>query len=545
MLTEQDLSLGWALIEAWYQLFPSPRDESGPFELTNEQALTVVDWYRVHPRSGQFVWRRGCSRRSKGSGKSPLEAAKCISELRLEVRFDHWAKKGEISPWGYRYQPGEPVGRPWGSKGDPAPWIQIASLSEDQDENTYTPLHTFLTANDKKLANELRIDAGLTRCILMDRSEAKIEPVTARAGSREGQPVTYATLDETGLMTRQNGGLKLARTIRRNTSKMDGRCYETTNGFVPGEDSVAEGTHKAITSGTTGIFYDAVEAPALIDGITVDLDAPDHILKAALSVPYKGCWWVDLNRIVADVRDPDNPWPDSERFFFNWNRKGEAKAIDPDLWAVLGDPTRTVGAKERIGVGFDGSINRDCTVLIGCTADGFLFPIQIWSRPVNAPGDWRVPRLEVERAVEEMFDRYDVGRMFCDPPKWQTEIERWMERWNAGKPKEDGVVVFFDTNQARRMSPACDRFETGVIEGSLSHGADAELTSHILAMVKAVPKSREKADDGRTLYVFTKPPDGRKIDAGIGAVLALQAAMTMPTATPKNNDIMVAWGNAF
>jgi hypothetical protein len=39
---------------------------------------------------------------------------------------------------------------------------------------------------------------------------------------------------------------------------------------------------------------------------------------------------------------------------------------------------------------------------------------------------------------------------------------------------------------------------------------------------------REPDDDGRTKYVFVKGPDRRKIDAGIGAVLALEAAATMP-----------------
>src|SRR5688572_16966093 len=106
-------SLGWQLIEAWSDLFPSPRDESQPFVLTDEQALTVVRWYSVHPLTGQFVYRRGCSRRAKGSGKSPIEAAKCISELALPVRFDGWDARGE------------PVARPWGTDNDPAPWVQI------------------------------------------------------------------------------------------------------------------------------------------------------------------------------------------------------------------------------------------------------------------------------------------------------------------------------------------------------------------------------------------------------------------------------------
>ena len=87
------------------------------------------------------------------------------------------------------------MGRPWGRKGDPNPWIQIAAVSEDQTDNTYSVLYELLTANDGAAADDLRVDVGLTRCFLRDRP-GKLEPVTASAGSREGQPITDATLDE-------------------------------------------------------------------------------------------------------------------------------------------------------------------------------------------------------------------------------------------------------------------------------------------------------------------------------------------------------------
>lgn len=511
-------SLGWDLIERWAELFPSPRDESQPFVLTDDQALIVVEWYTVDPATGKFLYRRGCSRRAKGIGKSPIEAAKCISELALPVRFDGWDSNGE------------PVGRPWGTMGDPTPWVQIASLSEDQDENTYSPLYYFLTANDGHAADELKIDAGLTRCLLRNVPSAKIEPVTSKAGSREGQPITYGCLDETGYMTPENGGVKLARTIRRNATKMGGRTYETTNGFSPGENSVAESTDKAIAKGTAGIYYDAVEAPTYVDGVEVTLDAPDEVLREALSVAYGKAWWVDLDRIVADIRDPDNPWSDSERFFFNWNRKGEGRAVDPKLWEARKVDRREIPEGAHIGLGFDGSISEDATALIGCTSDGYLFVVDVWERPLGAK-EWRVPRLAVHARVADCFERYRVGRMFCDPPKWATEIEQWMELYNPEKDA-DAVVLFLDTNQTRRMAPACDRFSTALEVDAVSHSDEDVLTRHTLAMVKKKVRLKDEDDDGRTRYVFTKGPDGRKIDAGIGAVLAYEAAATMPVLVP-------------
>src|SRR6478609_9720403 len=118
-------SLGWALIELWAELFPSPRNERERFVLTDDQAITVARWYEIHPVTGEFVHRRGYSRRSKGVGKSPIQAALCISELALPVMFDGWDAEGR------------PVARPWGTGRLPVPWVQIASLSLDQNENTY------------------------------------------------------------------------------------------------------------------------------------------------------------------------------------------------------------------------------------------------------------------------------------------------------------------------------------------------------------------------------------------------------------------------
>jgi hypothetical protein len=506
-------SLGWELLDWWSDLLPSPRNADQPLVFTDEQARLLIAWHTIDPRTGRYLFRRGVSRRSKGWGKSPLEAAKAIAELAGPVRFDGWDANGE------------PVGRPWGTGGAPASWVQIGAVSEDQTDNTHSVVYEFLVANDGRAADALKVDAGLTRSYLRDgKRKGKLEPVTAAAGSREGQPITYAVLDETHLWTPRNGGVKLARTLRRNVAKMDGRSYETTNSFEPGERSVAEASHRAAEQGAAGLFYDAVEADPL------DLDqASDAEVEAALRKPYGDSWWVDLHRLVLDIRDPDTPREDAERFFFNWNRKGGGKAVDPKRWDELIDAGKVVADGERIGLGFDGSISQDATALIGCTADGHLFvPMMdgvhtVWLRPVNAARDWRMPRTVIDAAVAGVFERFDVGRMMCDPPKWQTEIERWAERWG------DEVVLFFDTNQPKRMSGACDRFSTALAESTLSHDGDPLLSSHVLAMArkKAYVKAEDETD-GRTRYVFTKGDDGRKIDAGIGAVLALEAAMTMP-----------------
>ena len=83
-------SLGWALLEWWTEFLPSPRAPAEPLVFTDEQARQLVEWFTIDVASGRFIHRRGCSRRAKGWGKSPLEAAKAIAELAGPVRFDGW-----------------------------------------------------------------------------------------------------------------------------------------------------------------------------------------------------------------------------------------------------------------------------------------------------------------------------------------------------------------------------------------------------------------------------------------------------------------------
>lgn len=499
---ENTPSLGWAMLD-WYEAYlrvPSGPDYGKPLRLTDEQARFIVQWYRVDER-GRFPFRRGASRRAKGWGKSPLLAGWSAGEFAGPVVFDGWDAAGQ------------PVGKPWAT-----PWVQIAACSEDQTGNTYSALFAMLAESD---LDALGIDLGRTRALLRDRPHCAIEPVTSSAGSREGQPITAAVLDETHLWVQSNGGHRLAAVLRRNLGKMGGRSLESTNAFVPGERSVAEATHTAWERGEAGLLYDAVEAP-WVEDLT-----DKRAVKAALKVAYGDASWVPLDRIVAEIQDPATDPADARRFYLNQLVAGAAAAVDPRRWAELGTGRRPDDGA-RIAVGFDGSISHDATALVGCTADGVLFPIRVWERPLNAAADWRIPRLEVEDVVADTFGRFDVGRMLCDPPKWHTEVERWAERWNAGRTTDDAIVIAFDTNSERRMAPACDRFTTALREGSVTHTADPVLTAHALAMFRKKVRASAEDDDGRTRYVFVKGDGGRKIDAGIAAVLALEAAMTMP-----------------
>jgi hypothetical protein len=159
-------------------------------------------------------------------------------------------------------------------------------------------------------------------------------------------------------------------------------------------------------------------------------------------------------------------------------------------------------------------------------------------RPLGVAGKgWKVNRQMVHDAVALAFERFSVGRMLCDPPKWWTEIEQWAQLYG------DEVVLGFDTNSDRRMAPAVDRWLTAIREGSHTHDDDPTTNGHVTNAHKRKARANAPDDDNRTLYTLTKGVDGGKIDAAVADVLAFEAAMTMPEVEESDREAFVLFGN--
>lgn len=478
-----------------------------PYLLTDEMWRFLLWYYRLDPNTGRFMFDRGGQLvRPQKWGKGPFAASITCAEAGGPVVPDGWDAYGE------------PVGRPWAT-----PWIQITAVSEDQTDNTWRALQPMIELG--ALRAEIP-DTGLTRINLP--GGGLIEPVTSAAPSRLGQRITFAVQDETHSWTRQNKTEQVADTQRRNLAGMNGRWLETTNAWDPSEHSVAQQTFE---SQLGGVYKDFIQPP----------DSLSHENKRErrrmLKAVYGDSWWVTLDRIDSEFQAlAEKDTNQALRFFCNKIMAGAGAAIDPLIWAKLHARGRDQipPAGTRIGVGFDGSISEDATGLVGCTPDGYLFELAAWLRPERTK-EWRVPRLEVHEKLAWIFDRYQVGRMYADPPKWWTELEQWAQQYG------EETVLAFDTNQDRRMGPAVDRFLTAYNQAEISHDGSAIIAAHLGAARLRKARARDQENDSRTLYTLTKGSDGRKIDLGVAAVLAHEAAMTMPAELVAADPLTQIW----
>lgn len=557
-----DLVLSWLV-----RHLPSPRDERQPFAPAEWQMKRVRRWYELDA-TGKRCWTEVHDTDPKGKGKSPLAAATAIAEFRGPVHFSGWARGGEIYAcadggcscgWEYEYQAGEPMGVPWGTPGLPAPWVQIAAVSEAQTANTWAALHAFLAANQRQAARWLGLDAGRTLVYWLDRVDAKIERVTASAGTRTGQPITHAVEDEPQEWTAALHGPELAETIGENLTKMDGWAHFTGNAPVLGRGSVSEVRGYRLVDGvwqrapeTPRVLFLGVEPPE-----TPREDMTPEEMRPLLEHTYERTPWVPIERILDDAQNRASyPWPKVWRLFFNlpWDPVAEESWMPASLWlsrAAEGEPVRLLPTEPafscvRIGHGHQHAAVATAQVQ---GKDGRRVPLNKEGRPVLGPGDrvalevrtWTAPEGEqvdlasIEAHLAKLRQRLPA-RVKAQVPvgtrgRMRDGALRGPEIAYAGAFFAGSAQRFRAENAAlvdipstpERLTPAAEVLLDLVSAGVLVHDGDAELARQLGNVVaKPMPKGwkPEPID-----------PDA-PIVAARAAMLAVHRAYTAPRWKP-------------
>lgn len=513
-------SLGF-LLASWitaHCVVPAGYDLNRPFRLTGWQLRNAVDFYTVkdnlefnaaRPALGSaFKWRRGQIVGGQKLGKSPFGAAVACFEAVGPCVFCGWAAGGErfrCSDWGcgcgfeYEYRPWEPMGMPRRTA-----LIQLLATSEEQTANVYRPLQTMI--RNGRLDDLMKVREGFIRL----PNGGRIDPVTSSAKSKLGNPVNFAIMDESGVYTKRSGMFEVADTVARGTAGMDGRVLELTNPWDPMDASFGQATYE---SRVTDIMKYFPRHDPDLDF----MDAEDR--RKILEFVYRGSTWIQIDQIEAMCEELLQRDPTQARRFFGCELvQGLGSYMPEALYDATESEREPPEAGTQICLGFDGSQTGDWTALRAETLDGYRWTPTYG--PSNRPTFWnpsewegRIPRSEVNAAVDELFSKYDVARFYCDPHPWETQVDDWSLRYGSD------IVVPWPTNQIGRMYDALTRFLQDTADHTTTHSVDATAKLHMMAARKvAKPGDR---------YVLGKPSQNQKIDITMADILAHEAAADM------------------
>lgn len=505
----------------WHCVVPSGAQYNQPFVMRGWQLWNACKFYELDrhvtfnpefPEQGAaFRYRRAQIVGTQKIGKSPFGAALACFEAVGPCIFAGWAKGGEVfrcadhgcsCGFTYRYSKGEPMGMQ-----RKVSLVQLVANSIDQTANIYRPIQTM--ARNGRLGDLMAVREGFVRL----PNNGRIEPVTSNAKSKLGNPVNFALFDESGLYTNTNGMFHVADTISRGAAGMDGRSIELTNPWDPHDASFAQSTYESRVSDIWKFYR---KHDPHLDFMNLD----DR--KKIIAYEYAGAPWVNLKNILGECnelleRDPAQ----ARRFYGGELVQGLGSYLTLAEWDDTENDLPEPAQGTPVCLGFDGSRSGDWSALRAETVDGYRFTPTYG--PDHRPTFWnpdawggRVPRGEIDAAVDELFHRYKVGRFYCDPHLWETQIDDW------SLIHGDDVVVQWPTNQISRMYDALVRFKTDIDDHVTTHSKDADAQFCALNARK-IAKPGDK-------YILGKPSEHQKIDILMADILAHEAASDMRAA---------------
>jgi phage terminase large subunit-like protein len=491
-------------------LVHGPGDLRGDrIHLDDETMALICRAYEVFPRGHEFEGRRRFKRVAwslrKGTAKTEKAAWIVIVEAHPEgpVRFDGWDAAGL------------PVGRPIRD-----PYIpMVADTVEQTEDLAYGAVYAILTDNNCPIAADF--DPNLERITRRDGT-GKIKAMAGAPSARDGARTTFQHFDETHGLKRP-AQIKAHERMRQNTNKRplaDAWTFETTTMYGPGEDSIAEGTHKYALQVASGEIKDSTlfffhRQASIEHNIETEEGRKAAVIEA--SGPY--IVFTDVRAVANEYLDPQTDQAMWRRLWLNQPWQTFGSLVDPLRWSELvGRKNRPPDIGDSIVVGFDGSERRDSTALVGTLLSDPMhqFVIAVWERPRNSSKEWQVPRRQVREVMTELRENFTVRRVVCDPWGWQNDIDTWADEFGEdweGNP----IVITFDTRQTKAFVSATDRWLTAIKTGALTWDGSEVFGRHVGNMAS------EATTWGLKPVKFEGEGD-RKIDVGVAAILSWQEA---------------------
>jgi hypothetical protein len=491
-----------------------------PYVIDPEFRAWIYRAFEVFPKGHAWAGRRrfkrcGLSVR-KGLAKTEKEAL---------IVYAHIHPEGPAKCDGFDAS-GEPVAAPVQS-----PYVPMLAFSLDQVEELAYGALKYIIENGP---DGDMFDVSQERALRLDefgRADGGAWPLANAPDSRDGGRTTLNAFDEPHRLYLPRH-LKAHETMAANLPKRPledpWSLYVGTAGEL-GQGSVAENLHaeaEAIRDGKierADLFY-LYRSDNGGHDLTVKAE---RITAVAEATGPAGEWGPGQFDDIASQWDrPGADVAYLERVWLNrWVKSGQ-QAFDVKRWAELNHAGGDVDAPLRdripagapVAVGFDGARRKDSTALvITDLLTGTQEIAGLWERDLD-DDEWEVPEDEVDQTVDAIFRRYDVWRMYGDPPYWVTEMGVW-----AGRHK--GKVEEWWTNRYKVTAYAVRAYQEAIAAGAVGwtdqdpHARD--LARHVAAAGQVKLKFLD--DEGKALYILGKIHPDRKFDAAMAALLSWQA----------------------
>ena len=272
-----------------------------------------------------------------------------------------------------------------------------------------------------------------------------------------------------------------------------------------GKDSICYSLYqygKRVASGEVDdptFFMAAWEAPADADYLSEDTwrqanPGFDDILSA------------------ADMRSAAKSTPEAE---FKTKRL-DMWVSTSDAWLPAGSfeaiakPEKKIPEGSDIILAFDGSLNGDCTVIMGCSVEDIhhLEVMACWEKPEDADASWQVPVMQVEDKIRELSKVYNVVEICCD-------LHRWVRSFQI--LDEEGFPVVEYPQTPARMTPATARMYEAIMNKTVTHSGDPQLARHFANATLRTDQRGSRLSKDRKGSV-------RRIDLAVASVMALDRA---------------------
>lgn len=507
-----------------------------PARLDPEKVAALYRLYEVFPRghrlAGRRVFQRGDLEWAKGLAKTEFGSWVTFCELHPEapVRCDGFAANGD------------PVGRPVRF-----PYIPMMAVTEEQvSELAYGVLKYVVEEGPDADV----FDASLDRILRKGptgKADGRAVPVSNAPGSRDGALTTFQHFDEPHrlyLPSHRAAHETMTQNLHKRTLEDPWSLYTSTAG-QPGQNSIQEDMHGEAEDIAAG----RVDDPALFFFGRWAGDDHDDLSTlekrmAAVAEARGPAGEYGPGQIERIAKDYDRRGIDKaywERTQLNRWRKSSAQAFDLKKIEPLRRPGEGIPDGAFVTLGFDGARFRDATGIVATDiSTGLQELLAGWEKPFDWPDgpdaeQWEIDELEVLAAFEDAFGRFDVWKLYADPPHWTESIGSLsvkypdqVEEWWTARPKVMAYTI-------REFLELIDAGEKSITFGGPAGegGRHDDLIRHF---GNAGRKDLRIYDDaGEPLWVLQKQ-DGRqdlKFDYSMASILSAKARLDAIKANAK------------